>query len=587
MDDIGERVMEQRRRKIFFIMAMGQVLLLLLILLFCNIKYEVSDDFIMEMVASGIYTGQPDSHIMFSNIFMGWILTLFYHINSTVSWFFWIQMLLCLCAYLAITYVLTHRLRPEAAVFIVILLTSFTARDFYILPQFTKTAIAASAGGLLLIIWGVFYQKKWGICLLGGVLTFFGALVRQKAFYIAVAFAGILVIYESIRVLHYEKWSLRKVICKAWLPGVILLMMVLVCGKLDSLSYMMDSNYSYYREFSKTRSQILDYTWPTYEECQSDFQDIGITENDYSMILEWNFADSDFFNLEKMKQVLQVVLEHRTSQQHSVIEALRMIKARQLHYPITLCCIFLGVFCIAANWRKFWVPTAAAIMAVGFLIYFYFAGRWVYRVEFCFLYCAAVVVAYFCELRVEKKWLNYVICVVTVIAAFLQIPKYLPNQKWKTMDAVGYRRMVYDTYYYSWDYNAAKYTNVVVPGKIHPDFIQTLKSNPDNLYVLDFNTCIQTFYYDFKVFQSSRNYFPQNAVYFAGVTEYHPSVGKHLSEIGCDNLMKTLLNENVYFVSNDSYKIVLQFFHEHGKENVQLEACGEIDGYQIWKYKES
>lgn len=79
MDDIGERVMEQRRRKIFFIMAMGQVLLLLLILLFCNIKYEVSDDFIMEMVASGIYTGQPDSHIMFSNIFMGWILTLFYN----------------------------------------------------------------------------------------------------------------------------------------------------------------------------------------------------------------------------------------------------------------------------------------------------------------------------------------------------------------------------------------------------------------------------------------------------------------------------------------------------------------------------
>ena len=28
---------------------------------------------IMEMVVSGAYTGHPDAHMMFSNIFIGWL----------------------------------------------------------------------------------------------------------------------------------------------------------------------------------------------------------------------------------------------------------------------------------------------------------------------------------------------------------------------------------------------------------------------------------------------------------------------------------------------------------------------------------
>ena len=85
-----ERTTEDRQaRRLFLLLAAGQILLLVMILLFANIKYEVSDDFIMEMVASGAYTGQPDSHIMFSNILLGWLLTLFYRVAPSVSWGFW------------------------------------------------------------------------------------------------------------------------------------------------------------------------------------------------------------------------------------------------------------------------------------------------------------------------------------------------------------------------------------------------------------------------------------------------------------------------------------------------------------------
>ena len=580
-----ERTTEDRQaRRLFLLLAAGEILLLVMILLFANIKYEVSDDFIMEMVASGAYTGQPDSHIMFSNILLGWLLTLFYRVVPSVSWYFWGQMILCLCSYLAITYALTHSLRPAGAVFAVLVFTAFTARDLYILPQFTKTAVAASMGGLILLIWALFHQKGWKYCLIGGVLAFIGALVRQKGFYISVAFAGVQVLYESISALYHKRWKIKGIFSRAWIPGLLLLVAVFGCGMIDGYAYTTDSNYSYYRAFSKTRSQILDYTWLDYEDCRSDFEAIGLSENDYNMILGWDFADPEVFSLEKMDQVLDIIESHRVDQHPTLLEALYMIKARQLYYPITSCCILLGLFCVVVNWKRLWVPAVAAVMALSFLIYFYWIGRWVYRVEFGILYCAAVLIACFCQPVMGKRALELAACTAAVVIAGMQVSGYLPDQTWRALDTEAYRTLVDNTYYYSWNYNPAKYTTVVSPGKLRPDFLQTLREHPDDFYVLDFNTAIQTLYYDFSVFESSRSCFPRNAVFLAGVTEYHPSVQNYLSALGYDDLMEALLEDDVYFVSNGSEDLIMQFYQEHYEKNVQLISCGEIDGYQIWKY---
>lgn len=70
MDSTDNNMLEEKKRRLFLLLSVGQIGLLILILLFANVKYEVSDDFMMEMVASGAYTGQPDPHIMFSNIIL-------------------------------------------------------------------------------------------------------------------------------------------------------------------------------------------------------------------------------------------------------------------------------------------------------------------------------------------------------------------------------------------------------------------------------------------------------------------------------------------------------------------------------------
>lgn len=52
-----------------FLMAFGiNLVFLLLVLSFCDLKYEVSDDFVMASILSGAYGDTPNPHIIFVNI---------------------------------------------------------------------------------------------------------------------------------------------------------------------------------------------------------------------------------------------------------------------------------------------------------------------------------------------------------------------------------------------------------------------------------------------------------------------------------------------------------------------------------------
>ena len=58
----------------FLLAVMINVFFLLLVLLFCDMKYEVSDDFIMSTIMSGVYGECPNPHMIFVNIVLGYFL---------------------------------------------------------------------------------------------------------------------------------------------------------------------------------------------------------------------------------------------------------------------------------------------------------------------------------------------------------------------------------------------------------------------------------------------------------------------------------------------------------------------------------
>jgi len=162
---------------------------------------------------------------------------------------------------------------------------------------------------------------------------------------------------------------------------------------------------------------------------------------------------------------------------------------------------------------------------------------------------------------------------------------YLPDNTAPVEDAAAYRTYVDSTFYYSASYSPEKYTKSVISGKLRPKFLAKVNETPENLYILDFGTAIQTLYYDFSVFKSSRACFPKNVLFLSGVTQSHPSVQDYIESLGFENTLAALPSKNVYYVSNTSSETrILTYFQEHGSPNVQVDNIETLDDYVVWKY---
>lgn len=570
----------------FVVALVFQTGVLAVILLFCDIKYEVSDDYVMEMILSGVYTGKNDIHIMFSNVLWACLLLPAYKLFPAVSWYFVGQITVCFFSLVAISYVLCKSSEKHMAAILSALLTAFTAMDLYILPQFTKTAIAAVFSGSLLFLWALLRAGSRKHILLGGALVLVGSWIRISAVYVAAPFILIILICELLCVLRKEKVSLTKLIKDVAVPGICLVAIVFFCSGLDDFVYAQDNSYLYFRQYSKARANIVDYAWPQYSEYEDEFQEIGVSENDYLMITGWNLGDSQVYSLETLQKVGDIVRQDRQATDVSERQFITVFKNRQLRYPGALLCVALGIMCICIDWKKAWAPVLSAFVCVLFFFYYYYIGRMVYRVEFGYYFCAAVLIAFYCknESKGIRKRKGLLLAAVAAILVAVQIPMYLSDQEYDQLDDAEYREYVDGTFYYSWNFDSDKYSKVICEGDIRPGFLDEVRSHPECLYIMEFYTSIQTLYYDFPPYVSASACFPKNVVFLGGVTVNHPSVVDCFTSQNTGSLLRKLVEDNVFLITNRAETLMHRYLLEHGYPNATVKSCGALDGYAIWQY---
>lgn len=572
-------------KRTFTLLVCFHILMLVFILLFCNIKYEVSDDFIMEMILSGVYTGKNDVHIMFSNVIWASLLLPLYRLFPGISWYLIGQLSVCLLSYTAISYVISRNTKWHISLSIVPVLTVFTAMDFYILPQFTKTATAAIFAGCLLFIWALFHGGSPFQIIAGALLALVGSWIRFASIYIAAPFVAVLLVCETLRIWHSRDPQLAKHLRDICLCCILLLAAMLASKALDSYVYACDENYALYKAYSAARSAIVDYTLPYYPSIASQLQQIGFSENDYELIRNWCFGDSEVFSLEKMQQLQQLLESVRSEHSASVRSFITFFRHRQLCYPGAVLCIFAGLCCISVNWKNVPILFLTTSIVLIFFFYFYQVNRNVYRVEFGYYFCAAVLLACFCSPQATFPRVGkYLIPILAVLLMLFQADHYFPDLESNLPAGEQYRAYVDETFYESWNYSQEKYTRIVKAGNIRPGFLELAAESSDAVYLLDFNTTIQTLYYDFSLFRSASSVFPPNLVYLGGVTAYHPSAAPADCGVGTGDLLDLLTSENVYFVSTGTAERILTYLHEHLEPSIRMELCEAIDGYSVWKY---
>ncbi len=565
---------------------------LALVLVFCEIKYETSDDYIMAAIMSGAYSGTPNPHMIFINILWGYLLLPFYYLVPQISWYLIAQLALCFCAFTAVTYLMLKRLDTIMGIMLSVLFITFFSDDAYIMVQFTKTAILAVMAGSILFLWALFHDERYRKreIAAGAVLVVAGSLIRFSVIYIAGGFLLFILIVEFIQFFRHKSEGKWRKFVQIAVSGVILIGAVVSAKQIDRYIYNSNPEYKYFREYSSARGGIVDKKDYGYEACEEEYKELGLSENDYVLLRTWNFADPDFYTLELLQKVEKIVNDYQSDM---VIDRdyikYELGNRNYWEYPALWACVILVLLSIVFNKKYWWASLISAGGAYLYLCYFVATGRIVYRVEYAVFLGMFLAVFYFwdkkyCRILQNKLELCNVCGILLILACMYQMPTYRLNNWAEWIYGEEYKTYVEDKFYDSWDYNSSRYRCSVYNEDAFGELREEISGHSENYYFLNFSTAIQTLYLADNPFSNGAYTGQKNCSYLAGITINFPDALEMLEVNDVENPILSLYKEGVYLIDNIYQKRILTYIQEHYCSTARLELYKEIDGFQIWKF---
>ncbi len=275
------------------------VLFLTSILLFCDIKYEVSDDFVMAAIMSGAYGNAPNPHMIFINILWGYLMLPFYYLFPNVSWYLIFQLGLIFVSLVLVSYMILKRSNRPMAFLLIIILLTFFADDAYILVQFTKTAMLAVMGGGVVFAWSLFEHRNWKLEILAAIICLAGTLIRFDVIYIAGGFLLLILIVEFGKMFWKERneKDFQNRIIRITISGICVIALAFGLDSLDSYIYNQDEEYRYFKQYGEARGKIVDASDYGYEAYRTELEKIGVSKgNDIRKYAgQRDYRISDFF----------------------------------------------------------------------------------------------------------------------------------------------------------------------------------------------------------------------------------------------------------------------------------------------------
>lgn len=586
----------------------------ILSILFFDIKYEVSDDYITDAVLSGAFGTGYDPQLLFGNVILGYVLVFLYKLIPTISFYFFLLISLDFISATIVLYLLFKKKNNIITICIAALFLIFYSDDLFILIQFTKAAAAAGIAGGLLILHGLWEAGKHKACyiLLGSLLMIQGSLLRFETTYIYAAFLVIAFIYFAVSyyLKNREKSDIGREETTKEKNGVVGILIrfavcLLIIGMLYGLQYLglwlcsLDESHKDFNNFHSIRCSITDHPVPDFEAVEDEYNELGLDFIDYVMLCSWNFVDQEVYPDELVIKAADIHSNALSEIGTSFSAVVQNFMIRQpLLYPAAICIYIFVVLSLLLSKKRIY-PVMVFIISLVLLVAFVFYGRTKYRVEWSIYFCAAscIITGFSYDgncsaARLNKRifgknistvGLYAVILVVLLFAA--RVTKIITKYNLLNCSDEEYRTCFADTLEYSGEYIPDKVGFPTISRRLSEDLIDHMENDSEHYYIVDFDTGIQDFYYNYDPWIRPEEGLFEHYAYFGGCTMRHPGERSALMANGADpdNPFKSLINDNIYLVDNWGYEYKILYIRRYFYPEAKIKLVDEIDGYKIWK----
>ena len=582
---------------------------LIIRLIFFEIKYEVSDDYMTDAVLSGAFGNGYDPHLLFGNIILGYILVFFYKLIPSISFYF---VLLVALAFVSVTVVLyllfKKKINLVTFCLAVVFLSCFTD-DLYVLIQFTKvSAVAGIAGGLLVLngLWNEEKKLRWIIS--GSVLMILGTLVRFDTIFLfgiflVISFIFNLIVYAGKKKEDKSSKGFGDMLKGfSWRFFICVMIFAIVFGLQYLGSYLnnLDEEHRKFNEFQPLRYGITDIHIPEYEQVKAGYENIGLDYTDYTMLCLWSFIDRDVYTDEVLENVREIHSNLAVEKAHSfssVVES--FTEYETLTYPSSIALYLMAFICLLIGKKRLY-PVLLVFAALGTIIAMIFYGRTVYRVEWSIIFCAASVLLSDFTYDEESRLADYrkelfgknvkiinLFSVVTVCALVLiLIPRLFFRFSFMNMTDEEYRGSHEFTLGHASMYIPQKVGFPTTTRRLYPDIVEHMENDTEHYYYAD-AYCIQHFYFDYDPWiRPEEGLFKDSYAYYGCVLMHHPGERYALISNGVDpdNPYSGLMNDNILFVDDEYPEHILNYLRKYYSPDVEIERVAEYDGYSIWNF---
>lgn len=257
---------------------------------FCP-RYQSNDDPGIAMLARGVgISPSPTPHIVYSNYLYGQILVSLYAITTAINWYYLLACGIHLAASMGLGYLLLRRsFRATTALLFLLYLFTFDLY-YWIHPQFTVTAFLAAQTGVL-IYWTGYRDtdRVLGRHAVGAaIFLFLGTLIRAQCVQLALFLfvpLGVAVLLRHPSRLHLKRLMALPVLGAGIVAGL---------GAYNDWNFARKDGWKDFYAFNQVRAQFHDYGHIRYDESTRPvFEQVGWSQTDYHMLMNWFFADRE------------------------------------------------------------------------------------------------------------------------------------------------------------------------------------------------------------------------------------------------------------------------------------------------------
>jgi len=240
-----------------------------------------------------------------TNVIFAKLLLLLFSVFPSVNWFSIFEVALAYVSFsLATTIILINAPGKGSAAFITLVQLA-AAPFFYTEIHNTKLTPLIALCGLAAVYFGSKLKFR-ALTALGCVVTGFASFLRMQAFLIGAVFAVGIVAADLISESGFSVKTIYNKHRRTLIVLLSLLMATVVFAAADVLLVARDQSGAFYREYNAARGKALDFRLGGYGENSGLFNELSISENDYRMLRQWNFADPEKFDTELLNRLSEI-----------------------------------------------------------------------------------------------------------------------------------------------------------------------------------------------------------------------------------------------------------------------------------------